>query len=266
MSTRDGSRAPLAQPDLLRREGDPAVAGPQLSGDDHVHRLTEELDLGPDLDPVLPDGQLPALEAVGQQPVDLGLGQLDGPVGPVDGDPAGLAQHDVARHPDAVEGERELGGVDPPGAGVGGGDVDGREPPRGKVGKNGKSRTWTTGRWPRSYSRWSASVTRPSKTRAAAKSATAPSRSSTTTAIRSLRIRRPRRTGAAGPARRRREPGRPGRASARRPPAHWSSRARPRTGRRSVRRARPGSSGAGPPAPPPRARRPLRAGRRTVGS
>ena len=132
----EGSRAPaVAQPDLVGGEGDAAVAGPQLARDLHVQGLAEQLDLGPDLDPVLPDGQLPAPEAVGQQPVDLGLGQLDGPVGPVDGDLAGLAQQDLARHPDAVEGELELGGVDPPGAGVGGGDVDGREPPREEVGK-----------------------------------------------------------------------------------------------------------------------------------
>ena len=130
-------------------------------------------------------------QAVGQRPVDLGLGQLDGPVGPVDGDLAGFAQQDLAGHPDAVEGELELGGVDPSGAGVRWRRRRWSRTSREKVGKNGKSRTWTTRNWPRSYSRWSASVTRPSKTRAAAKSAAAPSRSSTTTATRSLRIRRP---------------------------------------------------------------------------
>ena len=61
--------------------------------------------------------------------------------------------------------------------------------PLARWGRNGKSRTCTTGRRPRSYSRCTASVTRSSKTRAAAKSATAPSRTRTTTAISSLRMR-----------------------------------------------------------------------------
>src|SRR5215217_8145804 len=64
--------------------------------------------------------------------------------------------------------------------------------PVARWGRNGTSRTCTTGRRPRSYSRWRASVTRFSKTRAAAKSAPAPSRSTTTTAISSLRMRSPR--------------------------------------------------------------------------
>jgi hypothetical protein len=108
---------------------------PQPAGDHRVQRLAEQLEPGPDLDPVLADGQGPALEAVGQQPVDLGLGQLDGPVGPVDGDPARLAQHHLPRHPDAVQGQLELGGVDAPGGGVGGGQIDGREPAGGQMGQ-----------------------------------------------------------------------------------------------------------------------------------